>query len=224
MKTNNKTILLAAVLAPALGVSAAVATLHSFHRGVDGADRSKSSGPADHNLAVLAADDAQAAPGHQHHPGQEDSSDPRPEFREIKSLTADEIRAYQEGTGFGMAKAAERNHYPGPRHVLDLAEQLQLTDEQIHQIRAVQDVMHVAAVSAGNQLIADERRLNVLFAQSRVDRVRMASLVAEIAALQGRLRLIHLDAHWQTQRILSATQIARYDELRGYARVINETR
>jgi hypothetical protein len=47
------------------------------------------------------------------------------ERREIKALSNEEIDRYLSGDGMGLAKAAELNHYPGPRHVLELADQLQ---------------------------------------------------------------------------------------------------
>lgn len=34
--------------------------------------------------------------------------------REIKALSADEVNAYLNGQGAGLAKAAELNRYPGP--------------------------------------------------------------------------------------------------------------
>jgi hypothetical protein len=49
------------------------------------------------------------------------------EKREIKALSKKEIDGYISGDGMGFAKTAELNHYPGPRHVLDLADQLQLS-------------------------------------------------------------------------------------------------
>jgi hypothetical protein len=50
--------------------------------------------------------------------------------REIKALSEAEVSAYLDGRGMGLAKAAELNGYPGPAHVLDLAEKLQLTPQQ----------------------------------------------------------------------------------------------
>jgi hypothetical protein len=50
--------------------------------------------------------------------------------RDIKALFPDEVIAYLAGKGMGLAKAAERNGYPGPAHVLELASQLSLTDAQ----------------------------------------------------------------------------------------------
>jgi hypothetical protein len=48
------------------------------------------------------------------------SSPPRDEV--IRGLTEEEISALQQGLGMGRARAAELNGYPGPRHVLDLAQ------------------------------------------------------------------------------------------------------
>ena len=39
------------------------------------------------------------------------------ETREIKALSRDEINGYLSGDGMAFAKAAELNHYPGPKHV-----------------------------------------------------------------------------------------------------------
>jgi hypothetical protein len=41
--------------------------------------------------------------------------------RSIKSLSEEDIAALLNGEGMGMAKAAELNGYPGPKHVLTLA-------------------------------------------------------------------------------------------------------
>ena len=48
--------------------------------------------------------------------------------RSIKSLSAEDVAALLKGEGMGMAKAAELNGYPGPVHVLTLADELRLTE------------------------------------------------------------------------------------------------
>jgi len=50
--------------------------------------------------------------------------------RPIKTLSDDDLAAPRNGEGMGMAKAAELNGYPGPKHVLDLAQQLRLADAE----------------------------------------------------------------------------------------------
>ena len=50
--------------------------------------------------------------------------------RTIKALSDQEIGDLLEGRGMGLAKAGELNSYPGPLHVMQLAEQLELADPQ----------------------------------------------------------------------------------------------
>src|SRR5262245_62315440 len=52
------------------------------------------------------------------------------EQRPIKALSREQIADLKAGRGMGLALAAELNGFPGPIHVLELAERLQLTVEQ----------------------------------------------------------------------------------------------
>ncbi|MEE8390439.1 MAG: hypothetical protein V3S14_06535 [Anaerolineae bacterium] len=45
---------------------------------------------------------------------------------EIRGIDSDTIEGYLTGAGLGFALPAELNGYPGPRHVLDLASDLEL--------------------------------------------------------------------------------------------------
>ena len=136
--------------------------------------------------------------------------------RPIKALSDDDIAALQNGEGMGMAKAAELNGYPGPKHVLDLARQLQLTDGQLRGVQAIFDRMSAAAKPLGGELIAQEQALDQLFAKGDITPDRLAAATAAIAELQGRLRAVHLSAHLETRALLNPDQIARYEQLRGY--------
>lgn len=133
-----------------------------------------------------------------------------------KALTAEEVRAYLEGEGMGYAKAAELNHHPGPRHVLDSAEALDVTPDQTAAIRAIRERMQERAVRLGERVVALERELDALFARGRADSSAVAAALAEWGRLQGELRAVHLWAHVETARVLTPAQIERYDELRGY--------
>jgi Spy/CpxP family protein refolding chaperone len=72
--------------------------------------------------------------------------------RPIKALSPDDISALLKGEGMGMAKAAELNDYPGPKHVLDLAMQLKLTESQRQKFQAIFDRMSAAAKPLGMEL------------------------------------------------------------------------
>ena len=51
--------------------------------------------------------------------------------REIKALSAQEIDDLLNARGMALAKAAELNGYPGPRHSLELADKLGFSPEQL---------------------------------------------------------------------------------------------
>jgi Spy/CpxP family protein refolding chaperone len=137
--------------------------------------------------------------------------------REIKSLSAEEVEALLNGHGMGLAKAAELNHYPGPRHVLELAAELRLTPAQHKQTQSAFERMRAEAVRLGRRIVERERELDALFAKGEIDASRLRAATNEIARLQGELRAAHLAAHLEMRRLLSPQQIAKYDELRGYA-------
>jgi Spy/CpxP family protein refolding chaperone len=125
---------------------------------------------------------------------------------------------YLKGHGMGLAKAAELNHYPGPRHVLELAKQLHLSAAQSAQTQKAYDKMHAEAVRLGKLIVAKEKQLDSLYATQKIDATQLRALAGEIARLQGELRFTHLNAHLEMKKILSPQQVAKYDELRGYGK------
>ena len=136
--------------------------------------------------------------------------------RDIKALSGEDIAALRNGDGMGLAKAAELNGYPGPRHVLALARELRLSESQAARATAIRDRMNAAARPLGNELIDREHALDRLFAEREITPERLSDATAAIGAIQARLRAVHLAAHLETRAILSAEQIAQYDKLRGY--------
>lgn len=139
------------------------------------------------------------------------------ENREIKALSAEETADLLAGRGMGAARTAELNHFPGPAHVLELREQLDLSAEQIRAVQETFDRMSAAAKPLGLEIVAAERRLDQAFASSSIGPDMLRAETAAIAELQGKLRAVHLAAHLETRALLSPEQIARYDALRGYA-------
>lgn len=136
--------------------------------------------------------------------------------RTIKALSPEDVAGLLKGEGMGMAKAAELNGYPGPVHVLALADRLRLTPAQRRRVQAVFDRMSAAAKSLGPQLVERERLLDRLFATAEITPARLAAATAAAAELRGRLRAVHLSAHLETRALLDPAQIALYQRLRGY--------
>src|SRR6516164_7952586 len=140
------------------------------------------------------------------------------EQRAIKALSDADIRDLLEARGMGLAKAAELNSYPGPLHVLQLAAQLGLSDAQRNATDALYATMRERALSIGRQIIEAERTLDRAFANGAIEPATLRSQVRAIAALQGELRAVHLEAHLAQRSLLTPEQIAQYDALRGYRR------
>ena len=135
----------------------------------------------------------------------------------IAALSAQELDDLLSGAGMGWARAAELNHYPGPKHVLELEHELLLESTQRVAIEGVREGMLEEARRIGSQIVEAERQLDRRFSHRHIDEETLESLVAEIAELYGQLRLSHLQAHLKTRDLLSEEQISEYDRLRGYA-------
>lgn len=149
------------------------------------------------------------------------------EAREIKALSRQETADLLAGRGMGLALAGELNRHPGPKHVLELEAKLALTSGQKGETETLKQGMKARAIELGREIVAAERDLDRRFALAAqdgaaqdgaaFDDAALRRATARIAVLRGELRFVHLRAHLVMRRILTATQIARYDALRGYA-------
>ena len=139
------------------------------------------------------------------------------ENRHLKALSDQQIADLQAGRGMGLSLAAELNGYPGPLHVLELAEGLQLSEMQRTRTKALLDAMKAKTIPIGERIIEEETAFDRLFAEKRVTRASIDATTARIGAAQGELRAAHLRYHFAMVEVLSPVQIARYAELRGYS-------
>lgn len=136
--------------------------------------------------------------------------------RAVKALSEQQVADLRAGRGMGFALAAELNGYPGPIHVLELADQLDLSADVRQRMRDLYEAMKAEAVPVGEVLIAREGALDRAFAERSISPDTLAALTAQIAETQGRLRAIHLKYHLTTADLLSPHQRHRYTALRGY--------
>ncbi len=84
--------------------------------------------------------------------------------RPIKALSEQQIADLGAGRGMGLALAAELNGYPGPSHVLELADKLELSAEQRASMQRLFDSMKAEAMPLGAKLIEQEAELDKQFA------------------------------------------------------------
>jgi Spy/CpxP family protein refolding chaperone len=137
--------------------------------------------------------------------------------RSIKALSAEQVEDLLNGRGMGLALPAELNGYPGPRHVLELADQLELTPDQLTRTRSLFEAMRARAVALGEEIVAREALLDELFASGTATAEALHEATAALGRLSGQLRAHHLDYHLAMRALLDARQIDEYQRLRGYA-------
>jgi hypothetical protein len=162
-------------------------------------------------LAILAAGAATSgalAQTHQPYAGHQ--------TRAIKALSDQQIADLRAGRGMGLAMAAELNGYPGPMHVLELAAPLDLSPEQRARMAQLTAAMKAEAIPLGEKVIAAEAAMDRRFADRSIDGPSLDASVQAIGEAAAALRLAHLRYHLATVEILTAAQVGKYNELRGY--------
>jgi hypothetical protein len=138
--------------------------------------------------------------------------------RPIKALSEQQVADLSAGRGMGLALAAELNGYPGPSHVLELADRLELTTDQRARVQALFDSMKTEALPIGTKLLEQEAELDKQFSGHTVTPDSLKASMAAVATTQGELRHTHLKYHLSTAALLSPVQMQRYAELRGYGK------
>jgi len=136
--------------------------------------------------------------------------------RSIKALSEQQIADLRAGRGMGLALAAELNGYPGPMHVLELADALDLSGEQRAKVKELFTAMKAEAIPLGERLITQEAELDKAFAGKTITAATLAASTEAIGATHSALRQTHLKYHLFTVEVLTPAQIQRYAELRGY--------
>jgi Spy/CpxP family protein refolding chaperone len=138
------------------------------------------------------------------------------EARSIKALSDQQIGDLRAGRGMGLALAAELNGYPGPMHVLELAESLGLSDQQRAKMQDLFAAMKAEVVPLGEKLIVQEADLDGQFANKTITPASLKASTDAIGATHAALRETHLKYHLSTVEVLTSAQVQRYTELRGY--------
>ncbi len=136
--------------------------------------------------------------------------------RQIKALSAEQVEDLRAGRGMGLALAAELNGWPGPIHVLELADRLGLDAVQRAAVQAQHAAMRQEAIAAGAEVIAAEAALDALFASGSPTAETIAAATEAAGRAQAALRAVHLRWHLATRATLTPAQRSRYAELRGY--------
>lgn len=122
-----------------------------------------------------------------------------------------------KGEGIGMAVLAEANGFPGPKHVLELKEQLGMSADQTMKARTLFERVKASGVAKGEEIVKAEEALFRAFKDGSIADETLEQKILEIAKLRGELRFVHLRAHLLMALVLTSGQVKRYNELRNHA-------
>lgn len=178
--------------------------------------------PAAAALVLAAILAAPAAAQHEGHGSPDASPYADLQDRAIKALSEEETRTLLAGEGMGFALAAELNGLPGPRHVLELADALALSEAQRESVTQVFEAMNAEAVVLGRRIVDGEAELDRAFQEGggvgggAAAAGGLKDRIVELGRLRGELRAVHLLAHLETVALLTAEQVRAYGHLRGY--------
>lgn len=136
--------------------------------------------------------------------------------RAISSFSEADTAALMAGEGWGLAKPAELNGYPGPAHLLEMQEELELDPEQIAAVQAAFDRMQARAKDIGQRMLAAEAELDGLFREHKADPENLRQALRKASDLRMELRETHLLAHLEVTPLLTDHQRRAYAMLRGY--------
>src|SRR5262249_4495343 len=129
------------------------------------------------------------------------------EGRSIKALSEQQIADLRAGRGMGLALAAELNGYPGPMHVLELADALDLSSRQRAKMQELFTAMKAEAIPLGERLIAQEAELDKAFASKTITAATLAASTEAIGATHAALRQAHLKYHLLAVEVLTPAQV-----------------
>jgi hypothetical protein len=139
------------------------------------------------------------------------------EARAIKALSEAQLADLEAGRGMGLALAAELNGYPGPAHVLELADALHLTAEQRGRTEILFAEMKEEAIARGAAVLRGEAALDRAFAGHSVNPAALRAQLIELGTAHGELRNTHLKYHIAMLDVMAGDQIAAYRRLRWYS-------
>ncbi len=143
------------------------------------------------------------------------ASGSHPNVHTGRSLDEAEVQALREGRGMGQARVAELTGYPGPMHVLELKDELELTPDQRFASSRLMGEVRAQARALGERIIEEERRLERDLAAGSLSAADVEARIQAIGALRAQLRFVHVRAHLAQHDILTPEQRRRYRELRG---------
>jgi hypothetical protein len=133
----------------------------------------------------------------------------------LKTLSDVQYTALLNGDDiYGMALAAELNHYPSPEKVIKYKRELDLSPIQVTKITAINKELRRKKLEMGLIIIHNERTIDSIFRYHRLDNGSLIFYANRYGLYQGELRNTILQACLVTRTLLSQQQINKFESLK----------
>jgi Spy/CpxP family protein refolding chaperone len=133
----------------------------------------------------------------------------------LGGVSEQEKEALLKGAGLGAGMIAMMNGYPGPKHVLEMGDELELTAAQRESIGKTYGNVKAESVKLGTELVEKDEALTALFTAGSATTGEVGKLSRDIGELQGRVRAAHLNAHVETFDALTPAQREKLSSMQG---------
>jgi len=129
----------------------------------------------------------------------------------LKTLSNEQYNALLKGDDiYGMALAAELNHYPLPDKVIKLKKEINLTPVQVTKITAIAKELQRKKLEMGLIIINNEKTIDSLFRINKFDNGSLIFYANRYGLYQGELRNAILQACLATRNLLTLQQVNKY--------------
>ena len=132
----------------------------------------------------------------------------------LPSVTEQEYLLYTQGKDFGLGNIAEQSNYPSPENVLQMASKLGINAVQKRELTKIQQEKQRKSLEMGKFIMEQEAKFNDLFKGNKINEGSLVFYTNKIGLLQGELRNAILKAHYQTWKLLTVSQLKKYQSLR----------
>ncbi len=132
----------------------------------------------------------------------------------LKTLSNEQYNALLKGDDiYGMALAAELNHYPLPDKVIKLKKEINLTPVQVTKISAIAKELHRKKLKHSSIIINNEKTTISFFRTNKFDNGSLIFYANRYGLYEGELRNAILQACLAARNLLSLQQVNKYAAL-----------
>lgn len=135
----------------------------------------------------------------------------------VRTISDQQYNAWIKGIDINnKGYVAELNHYPLPDKISRYKKELDLSPNQITRINEINKVLRMKKLEIGESVIRNEKMLDSFFRTRKLDEGMIIFYGNRYGLYEGEYRTAVLEACYNTERLLSAWQIKKFEALQKH--------